>query len=264
MPFVSNDGIRLHYEEEGQGAPLVMVHGLIRSLDMWRAFGFIQALKDDFRLILIDARGHGGSDKPHELSDYNPEILVADVLAVMNELGVTKADYMGFSLGAKIGWHIPRCAMNRFSSLILLGAAVYSRLTEAHLAFRASIEKSWGFAAAYGAEAALAAAEKASGKPTPPEMKARYLANDFTALLACLKASEEWPAAKDILPRITIPCLVIAGEADGCHADARQCVEHMPKAEFVSLPGVHHNPAEYRAELIIPYIKEFLVAVKRD
>ena len=59
MPYANNDGVRIHYHVEGHGPPLVLQHGLTSSLKNWSAYGFVDGLKDDYRLIMIDARGNG-------------------------------------------------------------------------------------------------------------------------------------------------------------------------------------------------------------
>ena len=68
MPYVIKQEVRIYYEVEGQGTPLVLAHGGSDSLDMWRRYGYTDILKDDFQLILFDFRGHGRSDKPHQAS----------------------------------------------------------------------------------------------------------------------------------------------------------------------------------------------------
>ena len=55
MPYANNQGIRIHYQVEGEGPPLVLVHGLNLSLDWWRLKGYVEALKNDYQLVLIDA-----------------------------------------------------------------------------------------------------------------------------------------------------------------------------------------------------------------
>ncbi|MCY4577785.1 MAG: alpha/beta fold hydrolase, partial [Chloroflexi bacterium] len=62
MPHADNNGVRIHYHVEGEGAPLVLQHGLTSSILRWYEFGFVDALKSDYKLLLIDARGHGDSD----------------------------------------------------------------------------------------------------------------------------------------------------------------------------------------------------------
>jgi pimeloyl-ACP methyl ester carboxylesterase len=66
MPYTTNQGIRIHYQLEGAGPPLILHHGFTASLEAWYDWGYVDALQHDYRLIVVDARGHGGSDKPHD------------------------------------------------------------------------------------------------------------------------------------------------------------------------------------------------------
>ena len=70
MLHTINDGLRIHYEVVGSGSPLVLYHGLTGSGQRWRDTGYVAGLVEDYRLILIDARGHGESDKPHDQEAY--------------------------------------------------------------------------------------------------------------------------------------------------------------------------------------------------
>lgn len=79
MPYANNAGVRIHYEVEGAGPPLVLQTGLSGRIENWRSLGYVSALRDDYRLILIDARGHGQSDKPHDEASYAFDRVVADV-----------------------------------------------------------------------------------------------------------------------------------------------------------------------------------------
>ena len=96
MPYVDSSGVSIHYHVEGDGPPLVLQHGLTNSLLNWYAYGFVEELAKDYRLIMVDARGHGRSGKPHDPKDYNLKLRVNDILAVMDDLGVDKAHYMGY------------------------------------------------------------------------------------------------------------------------------------------------------------------------
>ncbi len=79
MAVVDNDGVRIHYEVEGDGPPLMLMHGMGGSIENWRRAGYIDALKAQYRLILVDSRGFGGSDKPHDIAAYTREAKVSDV-----------------------------------------------------------------------------------------------------------------------------------------------------------------------------------------
>jgi pimeloyl-ACP methyl ester carboxylesterase len=72
MPYATNHGVRIHYEVEGEGPALVLQHGGIDCVETWYELGYVDALKAAYQLILIDARGHGASEKPHEASAYGP------------------------------------------------------------------------------------------------------------------------------------------------------------------------------------------------
>ena len=71
MPYATNDGIRIHYEAEGDGPPLVLQHGFAWKVKSWAMAGYVDALKARYRLIRVDARGHGDSDKPHDPAAYS-------------------------------------------------------------------------------------------------------------------------------------------------------------------------------------------------
>lgn len=95
MPYVDSQGVRIHYKTEGEGPPLVLHHGFASSSEAWRQFGYVLALCRDNRCILLDARGHGASDKPHAPDAYALPNRVADVVAVLAALKIPKANFLG-------------------------------------------------------------------------------------------------------------------------------------------------------------------------
>jgi len=122
VPKTSNNSILIHYEVEGNGSPLVLCHGSFGSLEDWRQFGYVDALADRHKLILIDSRGHGKSDKPHDPASYSLDLRASDIIAVLDELNIQTADFIGYSMGGWIGFGLARYAPDRFRSLILGGA----------------------------------------------------------------------------------------------------------------------------------------------
>ena len=125
MPYADNDGTQIHYHVEGNGPPLVLHHGFTSSLKNWYAYGYVEPLKADYQLILIDARGHGESDKPHDPAHYDLRLRVNDVVSVLDDLGVDKAHYLGYSMGGRIGFGIAIHAPERLNSLIIGGMHPY-------------------------------------------------------------------------------------------------------------------------------------------
>ena len=79
MPYVNNGNVRIHYAIEGDGPPVVLNHWSLGTLEGWRVNGFIDRLSANYTVIALDVRGHGKSDKPHDLAAYALENRVGDV-----------------------------------------------------------------------------------------------------------------------------------------------------------------------------------------
>ena len=92
MPYASNEGVRIHYEVEGSGPPLFLHVGFLGTLEDWRREDtrYVEALRDAYRLVLLDPRGQGRSDAPHDPSAYTLDQRVGDVLAVLDAEGIER------------------------------------------------------------------------------------------------------------------------------------------------------------------------------
>lgn len=266
MPYVTNEGVKIHYEVEGEaGAPwLVLQHGSSGNIENWRTFGYVDALKKDYHLILIDARGHGLSDKPHTPEAYRPEAFAGDYVAILDKLGVKKAHYMGYSMGGRIGFRvIARYLLPRFCSLILGGASPYpitsgeekKELSERLTALHVALDK--------GVDTYLAALEEKSG-PLSPRARERIIASDPIAIYTLTKTTYEWPSAEDVLPKINVPCLIYASDLDPRYAGAMEGASHISGATFIPFHGVEHLDILRRSELVLPYIKKFLAGIENS
>ena len=126
MPYVDNHGVQIHYELEGHGVPVVLQYGQYFPLDIWHEHHYVRVMKEDCRLILVDARGHGDSDKPYDPEAYRIELMASDIIAVLDVLGIPKAHYMGYSSGGFLGFSLAKLAQERCLSLILGGTAPYA------------------------------------------------------------------------------------------------------------------------------------------
>ena len=242
MAHTSNRGVRIHYELEGTGQPLVLQHGFTDSLQTWYELGYVDALSHKYQLILVDARGHGASGKPHETSAYGAENHAADIVAVLDDLDIQRAHFFGYSMGGFIGFAMAKHAPNRVSSLIIGGAIGAARRRNGS-PFLQALEG--------GADAIPAI----WGVPLPSPLHARLLANDVEALKACVT---DRPSFADILPTMVMPCLVFAGEADDVYPAVKSVVAQMPNATFFSLPGLGHSESYLRSDLVLPHVIKFL------
>jgi pimeloyl-ACP methyl ester carboxylesterase len=260
MPYANNNGVKIYYEVEGQGLPLMLAHGVTRSTERWRETGFADALKKDYRLILFDARGHGRSDKPHDPAAYGVN-MVKDVLAVLDATGVVKPAYMGYSMGAGIGFACVIGHPERFSRFILGGWSPYRPPTPANAPSMPSVPPS--AASQSDPEAFIRLRERMLGRPMTPQEKKEALANDPTAITALLANFRDIASfSNQRLARVAAPCLLYAGEADAMFPGSKEAASHIPGAKFFLLPGLDHVQAG-GSPLVLPHVKEFLAEAAR-
>ena len=252
MPFANNKGVRIHYEVEGEGPPLVLQHGLTGSLEGWRENGYVDPLKGDYQLILVDARGHGASDKPHTPKAYLGTSMASDVVAVLDDLGIDRARFWGYSMGGRIGVFLATHFADRFHCFVLGGISPRFRPEERQEVALGIEAMKRGGLAAY-----VAFRERTAG-PLPPEQKACILANDMGALFAAQEAFVKTPSLWDKLPSIPVPCLLYTGEDDARFAGAKEAAAVIPHSEFFSLPGLNHAQGMARIDLVLPRVKAFL------
>ena len=103
---ISPDGTRIAYDVTGEGSAIILLHGGWQTRQNWHAVGYVTQLKDNFKVIAIDIRGNGESDKPTEPTYYTTEKMCQDILAVADACGIEKFTIWGFSYGANIGRYL--------------------------------------------------------------------------------------------------------------------------------------------------------------
>jgi len=118
MPFVHANGIRMHYEERGQGEPLVLLMGLSAPGSRWE--DHVQAYEQHFRCLLVDNRGAGDSDKPQ--GPYTTAMMAADTAGVMQALGIEQARVAGISMGSGIAQELALAHPQMVRSLVLIAS----------------------------------------------------------------------------------------------------------------------------------------------
>lgn len=260
MPYAVSKGIRIHYEVEGDGSPLVLQFGQYFPLDIWYELNYVTTLGSDFRLILVDARGHGDSDKLYDPEAYRLESMVSDVVAVLDDLGVEKAHYMGYSSGGLTGFGLAKLAPERLFSLIIGGMHPYDERDD-RVAWRQeqiqALEKQTIKEFVEGLEQFILSIHLPAFSP---HMRTRLLTHDLRALIAWLRQLEQ-PDFESILKNITLPCLLYAGENDDCYAQAQKAAKEMPKATFVSIPNGGHLEDGTWVNVLAPHIKELVASV---
>ena len=221
-------GVAIAYDDIGSGPPIALVHGFASNRERnWKAPRWYDTLTGaGRRVVALDCRGHGESDKPHDPAAYALEVMAGDVIHLLDHLGLERVDLMGYSMGARIAAALLARHGERFGAGILAGIGadvLYERR---------------------GAEAIARAleADSAASVAEPSARAFRVFAEqsraDLRALAACsrgLRAGlETGPEA------ITAPVLVVAGENDNLVTDPRSLVAAMPDSELLIVPRRDH------------------------
>lgn len=250
MSFAVNHGVRIHYEVEGSGPPLVLQHGFAFNLEHWYLAGIVRALERERRLILIDARGHGRSDKPHEAAAYSNANHVSDILAVLAALGIERTDYWGYSMGGWFGFGMATNFPERLRSIVITGQQPYGRIVGPGMPDGRDGRK---FMEVFFKRIGVRFEDQS------PIEQARFLENDCRALAI---AMTDRPSMEADVARMTMPCLLMAGDRDPAFDGARRAVSAIPDCTFVHLEGFDHIETFGRADVLVPHVRRFLGEVE--
>jgi pimeloyl-ACP methyl ester carboxylesterase len=224
-------GVRLHYEVQGPegGKPLVAVHGFASDYRLnWVGTRWQETLTTSgFRVIGLDCRGHGHSDKPHEEAAYAVDVMAGDVIRLLDHLDVVSADYLGYSMGARIGLEVVMSHPQRVGRAVLGGLGSTGALDSAREIAHALLTGDPG-----DDPMAQTFYRFASARPT----------NDLRALAACIVGLTP-DASPSRLAKIPTPILIVVGEHDDIARGAPELVELIPTARLVTIAGRDHMSA---------------------
>jgi pimeloyl-ACP methyl ester carboxylesterase len=237
MTTKSNDGVAINFDVVGTGPVLVMHHGFFGSLYDWYEHGYVEALVQHFRLVLIDARGHGNSDKPKEASRYSLERHAIDVITVLDSLGVKSFHYLGFSMGARVGFTLAIHFPERLKQCICM----------ADHPFRYSMK---GIQ-----DATLKLREWAVNAPMSNWQRARMLANDRDALLAA--CANDRPDQSDKLKSSKVSFLLVVGRQDDFRS-VESASELIPNNKLVVIEEFSHIDILIKSNRVIPHVNDVL------
>jgi pimeloyl-ACP methyl ester carboxylesterase len=242
--FVQSDAIRIAYEVVGEGDPIVLIPGFSQSRVAWKAAGFVDAFVARGRqVILLDPRGHGESDKPHEPSAYRLELLATDLTAVLDELEIDQVDLLGYSRGGATAIATAIYRPARVRSIIVGGAHPYA---EDMGPFRDAV--------AAGIDGWISVIESNVG-PLPTDARAMFLANDATALRAAV-AIDRPNLARELVAS-GVPALFYAGSEDP-RAEAARRFADTTTATYVELDGLNHFQAFFATTLVVEAAEQLL------
>jgi 3-oxoadipate enol-lactonase/4-carboxymuconolactone decarboxylase len=244
MPFATRDGVRLHWREDGDPAnpPLLLLNSIGTDLSLWDAV--VPHLIPAFRVVRMDARGHGASDTPP--GDYALADLGRDALAVLGAAGVERAAVCGVSLGGMVGQWLGLEAPDRLDALVL--ACTTDRVDPEAWRQRAAVvrEKGVGAIADMVMERFFAPAFRAAGGPLLASVRASLHRLDRQGYAGCCAAIRDMELG-DRIAGIGVRTLVVGGRDDVAMPPAEHAARMarlIPGAELAVLPTGHLPPYE--------------------
>lgn len=261
MPYATNplDGVRSYFEDwGGEGAPVLVYAGLGEPLVSAQETGLARDLREHHRLVFVDHRGHGLSDKPHTRAAYALTTRVADVVAVLDELRIARAHLLGLSWGARLGFAVGEHAPQRLLSLVLVGNQPFE--WEETWPFVPTLSRAFAKGHDGGMREAVLALEASFGDQIVEPARGRLLANDAVAIDAAWQSALREGAICADLSRWRLPVLICVAEGEDMHANAQRAAAEIPGGQLLVLRGHTHLSAPDDVEQLVPAVRAFLDA----
>jgi pimeloyl-ACP methyl ester carboxylesterase len=232
MDVFSSGGVEIAYMIEGEGDPVLLIHGFASNARTnWIEPRWVSFLAGNgFRVIALDNRGHGASQKLYDPETYAGPIMAEDARRLLDHLGIARADVIGYSMGARIAAFQALAHPERVRSAVFagLGANMIHGVGDPRPI----------------AEALLAEDAEAIASPEARAFRifADQTKSDRRALAACIMASRDRIPAGEITG-IRVPVLVAVGTEDAIAGPARPLADVIPGAEALDIPGRDHMKA---------------------
>jgi pimeloyl-ACP methyl ester carboxylesterase len=232
MPSFHNGAVEIAYLDEGEGDPILLVHGFASTKNVnWVYPAWVSELKKNGRrVIALDNRGHGDSGKLYDPEAYHIGTMAGDVSALMDHLRIERADIMGYSLGSRMTAWLARSEPRRLRSAVFGGIGM-------------------GLIEGGGPGENVAEALEASSldEVTDPVGRtfrafAEQTRSDRRALAACLRGSRGL-MTKDEAADITVPVLIAVGTVDEIAGSAEALGKIIPGAQVLNIPNRDHMRA---------------------
>jgi len=232
MHSFRNDGVDIAYLDEGEGDPVVLVHGFASTKEVnWLHPGWVSTLtRAGRRAIALDNRGHGASAKLYDPAAYHSAVMAEDVRALIDHLGIPRADVMGYSMGARIAAFLVLAHPDRVRGVVLGGLGI--RLVDG-----------------VGLPESIADALEASSLADVQDPQGRTFRafaeqtkSDLRALAACIRGSRQTLSRQDCA-RLTMPVLVAVGSKDDVAGSAQDLAALLPQGRALDIPGRDHMQA---------------------
>lgn len=232
MQTFDSDGVEIAYIDEGEGEPILLIHGFASNIATnWVDTGWVRTLqRAGRRVIAIDNRGHGESEKLYDTEKYAAPMMADDAKRLLDHLEIDSADVMGYSMGARITAFLTMRHPEKVRGAIFAGLG-------------------YNMVRGVGGSGPIARALEADSIDDVVNDTARTFrafaestSSDLKALAACIRSSREKITAED-LGKISRPVLVAVGSEDVIGGSATALAELIPGAEAFVIEGRDHMKA---------------------
>ncbi|MGH6769520.1 MAG: alpha/beta fold hydrolase [Xanthobacteraceae bacterium] len=229
MNSFRHDEVEIAYLDEGEGDPIVLVHGFASTAAVnWLHPGWVTTLtKAGRRAVALDNRGHGASTKLYNPAAYHSATMAQDVRALLDHLGIARADVMGYSMGARIAAFLALAHSTRVRSVIFGGLG--DRLVDG-----------------VGLPESIAEALEAPSLADVRDPQSRIFrafaeqtGSDLKALAACIRGSRQTLTREDVAS-IAMPALVAVGAKDDVAGSVQSLAALLPQGRALEIPGRDH------------------------
>ncbi len=264
MPKARINNIEINYRESGEGFPLLLIHGFTGNLRIWALQ--VPVLTRDFRMVSIDQRGHGHSEKPTRPEDYSLELMAEDAYGLLQHLGIDGCYLIGHSMGGMVAQLLTLAHPESVRALVLVDTAAEatSSMRTQDRARLVEIARDRGMEAVFEEQLRInPAADQLRAQAALLELwRQQFLLTSREAYIHCARAVAKRKPLLDKLHTIEAPTLIICGENDEpMLAASRQMHERIPGSELVIIPGAGHTPQIERAPEFNRVLSEFLARV---
>ncbi|NBC01747.1 MAG: alpha/beta fold hydrolase [Bacteroidetes bacterium] len=260
MPYRRVNDLRMHYDEQGSGPPLLLVHGLGSSHKDW--FAQKEVFKHTHTVIAPDLRGHGATETPP--GPYSIPQMARDLAVLLNQLGLQPAHVVGLSMGAMVSLQLAHDVPQAVRTLTVVNCDPEYRLNTLRrwisYLFRMLLVRLCGPEVLGRILAPRLLPDPAHAALRRTFIR-RYRQNDTHALVASIRAIAGW-SIDEQLDAIRQPALIVASQHDYTDVDRKAMfAQQMPDARLAVLPGVHHAVPVERPALFNHQLQAFLAEV---
>ncbi len=251
MPFVIANRQRIHYETAGEREPYLFLHGpFLVNLDAWWQTGYIEKLQETFRLVVIEPLGQGRSDAPLESGHYSIKARAAHVLEVLREVQVDCTHFLGFGLGAQVGFSLAVSHPDHIRTLATAGAHPYPLIDELQVLEEAQNQLCNGHIAAYlqqwHSEAHLSSEQQEQIANGNPEVYSTSLGE-----------SCRWEGVSEPLNSIRVSAQLFTATSEPRFLSVREAGRQMPNGRYTILPKNQYTHGLWHPDLILSPLQEF-------